>query len=101
MVAHKIDPQGIADKYPNIPEHITYAIVLYVSVGQHPGDALADLLGNDLFGFYCRADEETLAALPDMLKLLHRIGPPSSFGSPAKVDSWIQQRGLFGVVEVK
>lgn len=89
-----LDAEKLAEKYNKIPPHLVFAIVNYVATGQHPGSTLASLLNNDVFSFFNRADEETRAALPEILTLIHRICPPSSIGSPDSVTVWTSHSGL-------
>lgn len=77
------------DEYA-IPTHLRAGLQRYLLHGVRPGSFLCAVLTNDLRDAVLRAaDPETLAAIPQIVKLLVHDAPGTASGSPAIVDAWI------------
>lgn len=55
------------------------------------GDFLRALLSNNLCEAVVRGDENNQAALVDWVRFLYNEVPSACWGSPAKVDAWLER----------
>jgi len=79
--------QGLIDIY--VPAYMRYAINSYVNDHKLPGDFLQAVLKNNLREAVTRADTFNLAALEGWILLLHNYVPRNCWGSPKKVEDWV------------
>jgi len=77
-----------SSEYAVIPAHTRMTILRYVEHRLPAGGALRALFSNDLTGFVGRADEDTLAAMKQLVWILGYC-PSACQGSAAKVDAWL------------
>ena len=76
-------------------EHLTggcsprESVRMYIEEKLHPGDFLASVAANDLFGAAWCADEENRERLADIATFFWRYAPGSSVSSQANVDAWL------------
>jgi hypothetical protein len=75
-------------EYLDAPVKVFAAINRWVQYRDYPGSFVTRLLCNDLIGTVRSADEESLAALPIILRYLHNEVPTECYGSEAKVTAW-------------
>lgn len=78
--------------YSELPEHMRGAMQRYMEHGIEPGSFLMSVLSNDFMGAVGRADSTNKHRLADYATWLYNFAPPASFGSPAKVDAWVELR---------
>jgi hypothetical protein len=67
-----------------IPQHHLHSIRLYVEHGCQPGSFLTAVLTNDLKGAVRYGDDESLAALPAIVRHCYNELPFSVWGSPER-----------------
>jgi len=79
-------------KHSRVPLHLHGGIVRYIAQNIEPGSFLRAVLENDLKGACARADEDSKAALWDIVGFLYNYAPMGCWGSPDKVSRWIEQR---------
>tara|TARA_B100000949_G_scaffold135172_1_gene119060 strand:- start:2259 stop:2624 length:366 start_codon:yes stop_codon:yes gene_type:complete len=77
-----------ANEYGDAPVKVLAAINRWVQYRDYPGSFTTRLLCNDLIGTVRSADEESLAALPIILRYLHNEVPTQCYGSEDKVTAW-------------
>jgi hypothetical protein len=75
-----------------IPERLHFGLIHYIADGLVPGHFLRAVLRNDLQEAIFRGDEESLVALPCLVRWLYSEAPAPCWGSPSKVDAWIVER---------
>ena len=78
--------------YEDLPDHVKYSLRLYVEDGVVPGHFLTAVLSNDLFGAYDRADSESLAALPRLVRFIYNRVPSNAWGSKAAMRAYIASK---------
>ncbi len=86
----------LAELHPAVqifPGRMRGPIVRYLVAGRRPGDFLQAVIRNDLREAVCRADDENQTLLLAWVHLLYMHAPPSSWGSPAALEEWIERRG--------
>ena len=71
-----------------IPERTKRALQAWVEHGQLPGGFCAAVISNDLTEAVNRADDENLAALPEIVRWLYNKAPCGCWGSPEHVKNW-------------
>lgn len=76
-----------------LPEHCRQGLLDYLRFGVPPGHFLLAVLANDLAEACARADDVNQRALYDYVYVLYNDAPGTSWGSPAKVQEWIE-RGM-------
>lgn len=77
------------EKYKDkIPENILTDLIAWGQWQYSLGQCLTALLANDLFGFASRADEETMQALPHIIKFVVNELPNGCYGSPLQIKHW-------------
>jgi len=77
-----------ANEYGDAPVKVLAAINRWVEYRDYPGSFVTRLLCNDLTGTVRSADEESLAALPILLRYLWNEVPADCWGSEDKVNEW-------------
>jgi len=80
-----------------IPPHMHDAVRLYVERGIAGGSFLNAVMSNKLVDAYSRADEDNTAAMRGWAEFMHWHMPSGCWGSPEKVEAWINHRGLDGI----
>lgn len=73
-----------------VPDHMYTAIRNYVIHRRGVGRFLTAVLENNLQEATARADEQNLAALRAWCRLLYNFTPGPCWGSPAKVQAWLE-----------
>tara|TARA_R100001086_G_scaffold242564_1_gene170357 strand:- start:757 stop:1041 length:285 start_codon:yes stop_codon:yes gene_type:complete len=76
------------NEYSDAPVKVLAAIHRWVEYRDYPGGFVTRLLCNDLVGTMRAADEQSLAALPTLLRYLHNEVPSLCYGSEDKVTTW-------------
>ena len=72
-----------------IPATALAALIAYVEKGEAPGGFLDSVLKNNLLGAVMRANPPSLAAIKEILWVLHNEAPSPCWGSPREVDAWL------------
>ncbi len=72
------------------------ALQRYRILGIKPGDFLTAVLNNDLIGAVGYADEENLAALPEIVRWVYNELPAGAWRTKANIDRWIEIGGING-----
>ena len=75
-----------------IPKYTLDSLTRYVEHGIPPGSFLCAVLENNLVRAVGRADRENLAALPDIVKYIYNELPSTCWGSPARVNEYIESK---------
>jgi hypothetical protein len=78
--------------YTGLPKHMRDGAHLYIEHGVEPGGFLRAVLSNQLVESFGRADETNRAAMFDWATWLYNECPRDAWGSPEKVDAWIESR---------
>ena len=78
--------------YPDAPIHILDSINRFVEYGLEPGSFVKAVLSNDLAGAFNAADTDSEAGIRDILKYVRWEIPAESWGSPAKVEAWLNSK---------
>lgn len=86
--------------YSILPEHMRDAMQLYIEKGLRPGGFLTALLSNDLMGALKRADEVNSNSFRLYGMFLYNEAPLWCYGSPARVEAWLEKGGLEGSADV-
>ena len=73
----------------DIPPLVLRGIIDYVEKGYRTGSLLNAVLEDRLCAAVMLADENSLAAIKQILWVLHNEGPSRCWGSPAKVTAWL------------
>jgi len=79
-----------------IPQRVKYAIDRHVEVGQPCGHFVTAVLENNLREAFMRADENSEAAMREIVMYCYNEIPSPSWGSKEKVDEWRVMGGLEG-----
>jgi len=69
---------------------------LYIEKGIDPGTGLRSVLEGDLFQAYMHLDNDSLAALYNLVKLLWNDVPKVVLGDKGAVKTWMEHRGYEG-----
>ena len=87
-----LEPEGSAREYKlwseksdHLPATLQQGLLRYLENGISPGHFLTAVLTNNLFDAIGRADELSLAALPDICKFLYNYAPSGCWGSKEKM----------------
>ena len=75
-----------------IPEHMIGALLRYFNEHILPGGFLQALLEDRFLEACRRADNENFEALQVWASFLYSVSPKHSFGSPEKVEAWVNPR---------
>ena len=73
---------------PEIPPRIKAAIDHYVEGGYTPGGFVMAVLSNDLTQAVLIADNESLSALPAIVRYVYNHIPHDAWGSPEITKAW-------------
>ena len=73
----------------DIPPLVLQGIINYVEEGRPTGNFLRAVTEDRLFDAVMRADEDSLAAIKQILWVLYGEAPPQCWGSPEKVTAWL------------
>jgi len=84
-------------KYPSIPMHTLNSLELYVEHGVNPGSGILAVLEGDLFQAFNKLDEENLASLRDLVRLLWNDVPKAFTGDKKSVKAWMEHAGYDGL----
>lgn len=84
---------AIAD-WSLIPDRMIGGMRRYIENGIEPGDFLRAVLNNDLQEACGRADAENQRILFQYVKFLYNYAPSDCWGSPEKVEKWLDEGGL-------
>ena len=76
-----------------IPVRMHNGLLLYIEHGIRPGHFLTAVLANDLRGAVERADDDNITLLPIYIRWLYNHAPGPCWGSPERVDAWIESHG--------
>lgn len=76
----------------NVPDRYLAALDRYICYGVPTGGALRAILENDLSGAVSRLDAEGIAHIRDLTIYVNTALPGLSYGSPAHVRRWPQER---------
>ena len=74
-----------------VPKHIHGGILRYIHEGIEPGDFLYSIITNDLRGSFGRADHINKPRIGDILMFFYNYAPGICWGSPEKVEAWIER----------
>lgn len=80
----------------HIPERMIPGLVRYIEDGIMPGDFLQAVLRNDLKEACAMADDENQALIWDYAYVLYNYAPSDCWGSPERVQRWIEARSNNG-----
>jgi len=83
--------QELAKKY-GVPDYMMDGLFLYLAHGIPPGGFLTAVLSNDFMGSIERADNNNKLALVGWARLLYNELPSFSWGTPEKVQEWIDAK---------
>ena len=72
-----------------IPSSMVGGLIRYVDEGVQPGGFWLAVLKNDLADACARADENNKYLIYDFVYVLYNYCPSECWGSPEKVDRWI------------
>jgi len=75
-----------------VPHHVIDGLSLYVLLGIQPGHFLTAVLENDLRESFARADEECRRGLFALVCFLYNGIPARAWGSPERVEQWLDTR---------
>lgn len=79
-----------------VPGHLINGLSRYLFDGCRPGFFLRAVLENDLMGACIRADIKSMHALNEIVAALYFDFPTNCYGSPERVQAWIESGGLNG-----
>ena len=82
----------MTNKYLDAPVHILDSINRYVEHRLSPGGFVTAVLSNDLTGAFNQADTDSESGIRDILKYVRWEIPAESWGSPAKVEAWLNNK---------
>ena len=77
---------------PKIPPAIKDGIDRYVEGGYSPGGFLMGVLQNDLISAVLRADDQSLKALPEIMRYIWNHIPSGCWGSEKKMSEWSDKK---------
>jgi hypothetical protein len=79
-----------------VPGHLFDGILNHVLGGRGTGGFLAAVFSNDALEVACRADDVSLARLPDIMRFMHNYTPLGCWGSREKAARWRELGGIRG-----
>ena len=80
------------DKDNLIPDYMRGGLQRYFEQGIPPGDFLMAVLENNLQEAFLRADDTNKNIIGDYVRWLYWEAPGNSWGSPEKVQAWIEKK---------
>ena len=83
--------------YTTIPQSTIDSLIRYAEKGTPTGGFLWGVLTNNFSEAVGRADNGNRAALYEIHLFVYNEMPADSWGSPQKVNAWIDQGGLEGI----
>lgn len=92
------DPAVLLSEMGDIPEHMHDALVAYIVQRVPPGGFLTAVLENNLMNAFGRADNENRRALFAYTKFLYNHAAISCYGSPEKVNAWLNPVGQENII---
>lgn len=78
--------------HERVPEHLREGLTEYLVEGRPMGRFLTAVVENDLYEAYRRGDPASLEGLPRIMSFLIWHAPSSAWGSPAKVEAWLDSQ---------
>lgn len=75
-----------------IPEYMVGGITRYLENGIDPGSFLSAVICNDLSGAVRCADNQNIHLLPEYVRFFYWEVPSDAWGSPEKMEAWMQSR---------
>ena len=79
--------------YETIPVALLSGLTRYVNDRIATGGFLRAVLENDLFGAHAKADPDSLAALPALMRYIYNeVEPGTCWGSPEAVAAWLAEK---------
>lgn len=75
---------------------VRVALWHYVDEAFPTGSFLRAVLSDKLHETICAADEQSLAALPAIVRWIYNYAPARCWGSPEKVDAWLEEEKIRG-----
>lgn len=78
----------------DVPESLHDGLLRYILAGVPTGSFLYAVLANDLADACNRADADNRSRLFSLVLFLVHYAPADCWGTEAKVNAWIRQRGL-------
>lgn len=78
--------------YSKVPMHMHGSIRRYVEKRKKPGDFLMALLENNFIEAVGLADQKNFCYLAQWAELLRWELPPNCWGSPEKVQAWLDSK---------
>tara|TARA_R110000751_G_scaffold24314_3_gene67130 strand:- start:458 stop:772 length:315 start_codon:yes stop_codon:yes gene_type:complete len=79
------------DNWHLLPEHLRDGLARYLDRGLNPGSFLTAVLQNNLEMAIGHADEDSLAALPEIVRFFYNELPGNCWGSPREMTQWMAQ----------
>jgi hypothetical protein len=79
--------------YSGLPEFCRETVERYIEKGIHPGQGWSAILSNDLRAVLI-CDDQTVAALPQIMRWLHNHAPHGSFGNSLFIQDWMTKRQM-------
>ncbi len=79
--------------YSVLPEHLQNGLREYIERGRIPGDFLSAVISNNLMGAFGVADDESKAALEDIIKFMWNAAPSACWGSKEFMKTWSRHQG--------
>lgn len=79
-------------RYDRLPAGLQSAMQLYIERAIPPGGFLTAVLSNDLRGACARADDINRHELFAIVSWLYNNAPTPCWGSPERVEKWLQSR---------
>jgi hypothetical protein len=76
--------------FERIPPLVKRGIDNYQLYGLRPGDTVLALLSGDMYAAFTRADDDTRAALAEIIGYIVRT--VTEYGTPARVRDWLALR---------
>jgi hypothetical protein len=89
VVIKAIDAFPALTSVDRIPPMTRLTIDNYAQHGLQPGSGIRAVLEGNLFTAMARCDEETIIALPAIVRYINDALHPSIYGSPEGVSRWI------------
>ena len=74
-----------------VPVHLRNGLMNYLAHHRPTGDFLQAVLTNRLMEAVSRADDDSLAGILPLMRFLYNEAPAISYGSPERVDTWLNQ----------
>lgn len=79
-----------------VPPHLFEGVRDHILIGRETGSFLTAVFANDLRDAAVRADDISLAGLPNLMRFLYAHAPPRACGSREEVARWRRLGGVAG-----